>query len=78
MELKDQRAARIEEIKKAMLVMVRKNDPTVGPDMQVELTPDAAIDLFGLGIMDSPEVEFEEFLTALRQGTPVPVSGTDD
>ena len=75
--LRDQRAERIEQLKDAMRDMVRKNHPEVSADVKVELTADAAIDLFGLGIMDSPQSEFEEFLVSLRNGEPVSVTESD-
>lgn len=73
-EKKEQRAARIEQIKVAMLEMVRKHNPEVPATMLVELSPDAAIDLFTLELIDAPEEEFNEFLESMRSGTPIAVA----
>lgn len=71
--MKEQRTQRIEELKVAMRDMVRKNHPEVRPDIEIELHPDAAIELFGMGVLDGPQEEWTEFLDSIRKGEPVPV-----
>lgn len=67
---KERRAARIEELKTTMLRIVRREHPDI---KGVDLTPDAAIDLFGLGILDSPDEEWKTFIDGFETGEFGPV-----
>lgn len=70
--LADQRARRIEELKEAMKEMVLRNNPDVSKDIKVEMSSDAIIDMFGTGLIDETEDEWQKFLVGMREATPVP------
>ena len=72
-EVKERRARRIEEVKAALLDMFRRNEPSAPEDLRVEMTPDAAIDFFGMGLLDGDDDKWQELLDAIQNGKPVPV-----
>lgn len=76
-QVKELRAKRVEELKAAMLEMFLRNNPDAPEGLKVELSPNAAIDLFGLGAFDKPEEEWQEFLQELRDGKPVVADDND-
>lgn len=69
MTQKEQRAKRIEEVKAAMLAMVKKHEPHI---KEAIMTDDAAIDLFGLGILDAPQDEWDDFIKGFAEGEIMP------
>lgn len=68
-ELIAQRADRIKQMQTAFLDAIRRHDPSVGPEFQVILTPDAALDFFEEGFLDAPETDWLAFLEEFKTGT---------
>lgn len=62
------------QLKAAFLAVVQREHPTI---TDVEMHPDAAIDFFGVGLLDAPEPEWAEFLASFAEGTFAPVDEDD-
>lgn len=69
-DLKAQRAQRLEELKKVMKEVMLKVHADLLPEAEVVLTDDAAIDLFGIGVLDSSPEEWQVFLKELQEAEP--------
>ena len=70
---KEQRIARMAELKTAMEYMVRRTIPDVSPDIKVEITPDAILDMFEEGFLDAPDAEWKDFIDGMLDATASPV-----
>jgi hypothetical protein len=65
-EVKERRAARLLLVANVIRENILRDHPYVPVGLNVEITPDAAIDMFGTGILDCDDADFENFIANLR------------